>query len=76
MDKQERMRPSVKSVCDFELSLPIDVMINDFNDLFAELVEIKNRRVSVKADCVELVAVLYLTQMNTFIITSQKLLNA
>lgn len=58
MDKQKSMGSSIESICDFDLTVFVDIVINNFDNLLAELIEIENWRVSVKTYGMELVAIL------------------
>ncbi len=58
MDKEECMRSGIKGIGNFELIRCINIMINDFNDLFAEFVEVEYWWVGIKADRMKLIAVL------------------
>ncbi len=52
------MWSGVKGVSDFELPRCVNIMINDFNYLFAEFVKVEYWRIGIEADRMKLITVL------------------
>ncbi len=58
MDKQECMGSCIKCIGDLYMTFFIDIVVNNFNNLLAEFIQIKNWWISVKTNGMELIAVL------------------